>query len=356
MIGHKDFPSRSGGVETVVLELSSFLARDGYDITVYNRGKHKKDKVMGVTRRGSPTLRSGGSDAVIASFTATFDAIFRRYDIIHYHAIGPSAALFIPHFLRIKTVATIHGLDWQRNKWGKFASWYLKLGEKTAAKYADEVIVLSEDVQKYFLEKYGRKTTLIKNAITPVEEVEIEECKKFGLEKYGYILYLGRLTPEKGLRELIEAYLKTETDKKLVIAGELEDTDFVREIKEMASSSENIIFTGFVSGRMMNELYSNASLFVLPSHIEGLALTLLEAMSCGTRCLVSDIRENTDVLKDFGYVFKVKDVESLTEALKKALSEPPENKFKDEQKEYILKNYSYDDAVEKYKKLYDEVI
>lgn len=91
--------------------------------------------------------------------------------MIHYHAIGPSAALLLAHLCGKKTVSTVHGLNWRVDKWGSFASRYLKFGEKIAAKYADEVITLSDEMHDYFLKTYGRETTLIKNAITPVPDL-----------------------------------------------------------------------------------------------------------------------------------------------------------------------------------------
>lgn len=357
MIGHKDFPSRSGGVEVVVLELASRLASKGHEVTVYNRGRQKKGEAMGVTIRGAFTFQNQSLNALVASFAATFDAVFRKYDIIHYHAIGPSVPLLIARLFGKKTVSTIHGLNWRCDKWSKFASAYLKLGEKVAARFADGIVTLSQDMYDYFLETYARETTLIKNAVVPVAYKECDIIsKKFGLHQKDYILYLGRLSPEKGVQDLVEGYLKSNTDKKLVIAGQAAQTDFVNDLVKAASQSEHIIFTGFVEGDMMSELYSNTALYVLPSHTEGLALTLLEAMSCGTRCLVSDIPENTTVLKDFGSTFRVGDPNALAEALDAALALPDDPEKAKRQIDYIAENYSYDAVVSAYENLYAEII
>lgn len=357
MIGHKDFPSRSGGVEVVVLELASRLASKGHDVTVYNRGKQKKGEAMGVTTKGAFTFKKESLNALVASFVATFDALFRKYDIIHYHAIGPSVPILIARLFGKKTVSTIHGLNWRCDKWGKLASAYLKLGEKIAARFADGIVTLSQDMYDYFLETYSRETTLIKNAISPVEYRKCDIInKKFGLNQNDYIFYIGRLSPEKGVQDLIDGYLKSNTDKKLVIAGEVTQTGFVNEIVKTASQSDNIIFTGFVDGDTMQELYSNAALYVLPSHTEGLALTLLEAMSCGTRCLVSDIPENTSVLKDFGYTFRVSDTDSLAEAIDTTLALPEDSDKVKQQIDYIIENYSYDAVISAHENLYAEII
>ena len=360
MIGHKDFPSRSGGVEVVVYELSTRLAKLGEEVTVYNRTTKwftKNSNVEGVKTRPAPTFKKESLNAMVSSFTGAIKATFKKYDILHFHAIGPSAMLFFPHFLGKKTVATVHGLDWQRDKWGRLASTYLKFGEKMAAKYADAVIVLSDVNKEYFKEKYNRDTILIKNAITPVRALAANIIKKdFGLNKNDYILYLGRLTPEKGIKDLIEAFKEIDTDKKLIIAGDDKPTKYVDEIKEIAKDDNRIKFVGAVSGEKLEELYSNALLYVLPSRIEGLALTLLEAMSCGTRCLVSDIPENTSVTLEFGDTFKCSDVSDLRNNLIRILDEDGDYTKKEEQIAYIKENYSYERVVKETKAVYNAVL
>lgn len=198
-------------------------------------------------------------------------------------------------------VVVKRGLDWDREKWrGSVASKFIRGGEKNAVKYADEIIVLSKNVQKYFLGTYGRETHFIPNG---VNRPEVREAKlitdHFGLEKDSYILFLGRLVPEKGIRYLVEAFKNVKTDKKLVIAGGSSDTDsFMEELKELAKGDDRILFTGFVQGAMLDELYSNAYIYTLPSDLEGMPLSLLEAMSYGNCCLVSDIPECAEVVED----------------------------------------------------------
>ena len=181
MIGHKRIPSREGGVEIVVEQLATRLTALGHKVVAYNRkGKNVQDnnadkenrklkECKGVKLISIPTINKKGIDALLYSFFATIMALFGRYDVIHYHAEGSCAMLWIPHLFGIKTVATIHGLDWQRSKWGGFATKYIKFGEKIAAKYADEIIVLSKGVQKYFKDTYNRETTFIPNGVNKPE-------------------------------------------------------------------------------------------------------------------------------------------------------------------------------------------
>ena len=365
MIGHKRIPSREGGVEVVVEELSTRLVKDGYQVDVYNRrGKNVQDETAdiensnlkeykGVKIIAIPTINKKGIDALIYSFLATIRALFAHYDVIHYHAEGPCAMLWIPHLFGIRTVATIHGLDWQRSKWGGLASKYIKFGEKIAAKYADEIIVLSKNVQKYFKDTYNRDTNFIPNGVNKptIREPKIIK-EKYGLDKDSYILFLARIVPEKGLHYLIEAYKQIDTDKKLVIAGGASHTnDYLKKIKDMAKGNSNILMTGFVQGKELEELYSNCYLYCLPSDVEGMPLSLLEAMSYGCRCLVSNIEENTQVIGKYAETFKKSDVDNLKNELQKILNS--KKKFeKNEVTQYILNKYDWSKVTKKTERIY----
>ena len=368
MIGHKRIPSREGGVEIVVEELSTRLVQDGHEVDVYNRrGKNVQDKeadkekrklkkYKGVKLITIPTINKKGIDALIYSFLATLKAIFGGYDIIHYHAEGPCAMLWIPHLFGIKTVATIHGLDWQRSKWGGIATKYIKLGEKIAAKYADEIIVLSKGVQSYFKETYNRDTNFIPNGVDKPRIKEANIIKeKWGLEKDNYILFLARIVPEKGLDYLIDAYKQIKTDKKLVIAGGASHTNgYLEAIKEKVKNDENIIMTGFVQGEELEELYSNCKLYCLPSDIEGMPLTLLEAMSYGCKCLVSNIEENLQVVGEYADKFKKGDVSDLKEKLEKILN-CEEQYDKEKISNYVIEKYNWNDTNIETKRIYEKV-
>ena len=201
MIGHKDFPSRSGGVEVMVGGLATSLVRRGYEVTVYNRGLQKGHNVYtteGVQARRIFTFQKASLNAMVYSFLATFDALTRDCDVIHYHAIGPSVPLVIAKLFGKHTVCTVHGLNWKVDKWGGFASAYLRLGERVAAKYADDLVVLSESEWNYFQEKYDRTAILIPNAVQMRQPLPCNLiCEKYGLEAGSYILYVGRISPEK---------------------------------------------------------------------------------------------------------------------------------------------------------------
>lgn len=365
MIGHKRIPSREGGVEIVVDELSRRYVSMGHRVDAYNRsGYHvsgkefdeKREKFYkGIRIYTIPTFKNSKLNAIVYSVLATIRAVFGHYDVIHFHAEGPCIMLWLPKLLGIRVVATIHGLDWQRSKWGNFASLVLKKGEKTAAKYADELIVLSKHMQQYFQDNYGRNTVYIPNGISRPERKEANIIReKYGLEKDGYILFLARIVPEKGLHYLIKAYWEANPDKKLVIAGgSSHSQEYMNKIEEMIGGDNNIIRTGFVQGQALEELYSNAYCFVLPSDIEGMALSLLEAMSYGNCCIVSDIPENMEVVEDKALYFKKGNVEDLAKALKRITeNEELVQQYRENSQEFICSKYNWDKVAEKTLQLY----
>lgn len=363
MFGQKRL-SREGGVEIVVKELCTRMAKAGHKVTCYNRSGHhvsgaeydRKTEYTGIRQRSVPTIEKKGLAAVSSSFFAALCSAFGRYDVVHIHAEGPAFFCWIPKMFGKKVIVTVHGIDWQREKWKSgFGSKFIRRGEKNAVKYADEIIVLSVGVQDYFEKTYGRKTRFIPNGVNRPEIQKPELItEKYGLTKDSYILFLGRLVPEKGLRYLIEAYKQTKTDKKLVIAGGSSDTDsFMKEIKELAKDDERILFTGFVQGKMLDELYSNAYIYTLPSDLEGMPLSLLEAMSYGNCCLTSDIPECTEVVEDKALIFKKSDVDDLRNCLQDACDHHEKvQEFKKQAADFICEKYNWDDVVEETMKLY----
>ena len=356
MFGHKRIPSREGGIEVVVTEMSTRMAALGHSVTCFNRSGHhvsglefdeeKLDEYRGVRLKKVWTVDKRGLAAMTASFSAAFHAAFGRYDVVHIHAEGTAFMCWLPKLLRKRVIVTIHGLDWARAKWGKFASWYIKSGEKNAVRYADEIIVLSKGVQEYFQRTYGRATVFIPNGVVKSQKREAEEIRRqWGLEKDSYVLFLGRLVPEKGIHYLVEAWKNIHTDKKLVIAGGSSDTqDYMNRLKDLAG--DGVIFAGFQQGRVLEELYSNAYAYVLPSDLEGMPLSLLEAMSYGNCCLVSSIPECAQVVEDHAAVFEKGNADDLREKLQRLIDCPDEVKrYKDNASAFICGKYNWDDVV-----------
>lgn len=368
MIGHKRIPSREGGVEVVVDEISTRLTQRGYHVDAYNRsGYHvsgkqfdeKRGKIYnGIRLLRIPTFKSSSLNAIVYSFLATFRSLLGRYGVIHYHAEGPCVMLGVSKFFGQSVVATIHGLDWERAKWGDLATRVLKYGEKQAAYKADEIIVLSRNVQDYFREQYNRETIFIPNGIDkPCLRESKEITERYGLKGNDYILFLARLVPEKGAHYLIEAFKQLKTDKKLVIAGGgSHAAEYMQKIYQYVEENDNIIMTGFVQGQLLEELYSNAYVFVLPSDIEGMAMTLLEAMSYGNCCLVSDIPENMEVVEDKAISYQKGNIDELRDKLEYLLENSEVvDQYKEASSQFICEKYSWEDVVDKTVQVYNSI-
>ncbi len=373
MIGHKVIPSQRGGIENVLTSLCPLLTELGAEITVYNRSSDKiEDNYLHEVRNGfykgvrlktAPTIKLRGISAMIASYTAALRASFSNADIVHFHAEGPCAALWIPKLFGKKCVATVHGLDWQREKWKRGpASKYIKTGEKVMAKYADKIIVLSESARTYFKDTYKRDTVLIPNGIDRPKHTAADKITKlFGLKKDEYICVVSRLTPEKGIHYLIDAQNSVKPDKKLVIAGDTGDSDsadsYTALLRKKAKDNPNIIFTGFISGDVLREIYSNTYAVCLPSDIEGMSLSLLEALAYGNALLCSDIPENTSVAKNHALYFKKSDTNDLAKKLKLLCSDSDfAKKLKKGADDFILSKYSRKDVALSHFKLYKSIL
>lgn len=327
-IGQKGMPATFGGVEHHVDRLSREMAAQGHDVTVYVRNWYTDKKLKayeGVKLAHIPTIKSKHLDASVHSFLCSLHALFGKCDIIHYHGIGPTFFSLIPRLFRKRVVATIHRLDWDTEKWGTLAKSLLKIGELISVKVPQRTIAVSEDLKNYIMEKY-QATAIHLGHGTDLPQPKLPGIilNKYCLNTKDYILFMGRLVPEKRVDWLIEGYLELLKNApeaghlKLVIAGGSSATpEYVQKLKKMSEGQKSIIFTGYVTGAEKEELLSNALLFVLPSRLEGFPIALLEAKSYGICCLVSDIPPHKEAIQNQvdGVFFKSYDFSDLCKKL-----------------------------------------
>ncbi|MFH1171952.1 MAG: glycosyltransferase family 4 protein [bacterium] len=338
-IGQKGIPAIYGGVERHVEELAIRLVCRGHHVTVYTRPYYTpatRRSYRGVQLISIPSLKSKHFDAITHTFLSTLDAIRKKYDVIHFHGVGPSLISFLPKLLgsRAKVVATFHSVDRKHKKWGPIARYFLWLGEWAIVSFPDETISVSQTIRRYCQHVFKKRTVYIPNGVS--ENLSGDHStsmirRRFGLMTDQYILAVSRLIPHKGIHYLIEAYKNLETKKNLVIVGDAFYTDdYVRQLRKLAGNDPRIIFTGFQKGRMLAELFANAYLFVLPSEAEGLPISLLEAASFGTCALASNIPENIEVIRAngqvLGYTFRNKDTVDLTKKLRELMRQPKQLK------------------------------
>lgn len=360
MIGSRGIPVTYSGIETHLEELCPRLVRMGHQVTVYckSASEYREPVYKGVRLSRLPAVNSKHFETLSRSFLAVFSELFSSNDIVHFHALGPSILAFLPKIFRKKTAVTVHGLDWQRAKWGKVATACLKGGEWSSSHFCDATICVSKVLQEYYQKKYHKHAFYVPNGVNIPVPVPAGQIHDLGLEKKKYILFLSRLVPEKGCHYLIEAFKRLKTDMKLVIAGGGGHTDdHVRYLKDLAASDERILFTGFVSGNLLRELFSNAYLFVLPSEMEGLPIALLEAMSNRLCVLTSNIPENLEVSEGYGFSFQNRDSLSLSEKLEFLLKHPELVEEKGRAGlEMVRKEYNWDFVTRKTLEVYQEIV
>ncbi len=368
-IGQKGIPAKSGGIERHVEEVAVRMAKEGHEVFVYVRNNYTPKEMAtykGVKLVHLPSISTKHLDAISHTFFASVHSLFSRYDIIHYHGIGPTVLSWIPKFFKRSSavIATFHCQDYYHQKWGAFARLALKLGEFMTCKVPSKTIAVSKSLALFAKEKYGSQTILIPNGAEINYCEQVDAISKWNLKDKKYILSQGRLIKHKGVHYLIEAFKQLEDTSrvpnnfKLVIVGDgFHTDDYVKYLHTISKGRENIIFTGTQTGEAMEQLFSHAYLFVQPSESEGMSLSLLEAMGHGLTPLVSDIKENTDVIEEDGFSFASKSVADLRAKLAYLLSRPEEvEKIGKLAKKRIQDEFSWDSIAKKTIEVYKTAV
>jgi len=366
VIGSKGLPAKQGGIEHHCEEIYPRIVEHGHSVDLFARSSYTGDislhqyDFQGVQVVSLPCFDLlKGMDALLSSALGAIASSGTRYDIIHFHAIGPALFSWLPRITSTaKVVVTCHGLDWQRAKWNKGSSYLLRLGERAAVRFADQLIVVSEELRSYFKETYGRETIYIPNAPSNLGESDPDFSygSSLGLKQGRYILFLGRLVPEKCPDLLIKAFQAIEaSDWKLVLVGGTSDTsEYTSQLIEMVEKSKNIVFTGELKGARLAEVIRGSGLFVLPSELEGLPLAMLEAMQEGVPVLASDIPVHKQLVgKERGILFPVGDVKSCVSCLDWAIHHTHElAAMAKNAQEYVQTYYNWDDITTRTLNLY----
>ncbi|MDD3013966.1 MAG: glycosyltransferase family 4 protein [Candidatus Gastranaerophilales bacterium] len=328
VIGTRGLPATYGGIEKHCEELYSGLVKKGHAVTVYSRKYYTKhNEFNGIILKSFSVPNIKGLETFIYSFIATLYATFSDADIIHYHAQGPAIFSWIPRLLtpKKKVIFTCHGIDWQRDKWNFIARNIIKLGEKASSRFPHFKIGVSQSLVDYYKNKYNIKMHKIYNGIKiPQTQPLIKGKENFGLKENDYFLFVGRLVPEKAPEILIKIFKNLKTDKKLVIVGDSAGTDdYVSGLKNLAKDDDRIIFTSYLYGDDLNELYSNAFAYISASKLEGLPITVLEAMSYSRPLILSDILPHVEPVSynnKSGLIFKTNDTDDCRNKIELLLS------------------------------------
>jgi glycosyltransferase involved in cell wall biosynthesis len=366
VVGTKGIPASFGGIERHVAELTSCLVARGFAVRVYCRPYYARvtGSYHGVELVTVPTITTKHLDAITHTFLSTVHALFSGFDIVHFHAMGPSVLSFLPRLFGVRSVVTVHGLDWKREKWGRFAAWFLRLGEYASARFPDRTILVSHSLDAYYTARYRRNFIQIPNGLAfraPLPPRRI--LGLYGLQGRDYILFVGRLVPEKGCHTLLEAYQRVGTERRLVIVGGTSHSDeYVEKLHAIGRADARVIFAGYLYGDVLTELFSNSYAYVQPSSLEGLSLALLEALSFGSAVLASDIPENEEVLLDSGaaprgIMFRSGDAADLREKLQSLIDHPEEaERLRSVGRSFVVERYDWNRVADRTARVYEEIL
>ncbi len=367
MLGSRGVPATYGGVERHVEEIGARLVERGHEVTVYSRDHYLEDDAP--SYRGMRRLRPGGLaskhlDAISHTAVAAVDALRRPYDVVHYHALGPGLLTPVPRLLsRSRVVLTVHGMDFERDKWGPAARTVLKTAGWVCAHVPDRTVVVAPTLRTEFQRRYGTDPAYIPNGVEPGPQLPARAIRdRFGLRGGDYVLYVGRLVPEKGAHLLLEAWdALRPPGLRLVIAGGTSFTDdYVSRLRASAAGRDDVLLPGYVFGSALSELYANARVFVQPSSLEGMPLTLLEAAAHGSPVVASDIPVHVAMLGHDAAgqrLFPSGSAQGLRQALGRALADPVEEacaalRLRDR----VIEEYSWRRVVDETEALYEELL
>lgn len=365
-LGSKGIPSASisgaGGVERHVEQIATRLAKDGHSVHVYIRSHAAYDKKTyeGVHLIRLPSIQTKNLDTITHAFLATLHVLFQKADIVHYHGVGASTLAWIPRLFkwRAKIVCTFHSRDWFDSKWNWFAKQYLKFGEWAAVHFPHRTIVISHTLQVFCRKTWRRPTIYIPNGAELPGPQGTDLIHELGLEPNRYLLGVGRLVPNKAYDVAMEAYRRVESDMPLVIVGEAYyATDYDRRLKQLAEEDPRVRLVGYQSGRALKQLFAHCYAFVHPSRAEGLSVTIIEAMASGKVVIMSDIKENLELVDHSGIAFPVDDRKAMAEAIKLVLSDPSMVQERGHRaREVVRKEYSWDKVVDKLEQVYKDLV
>lgn len=369
VIGAKGLPPSQGGIEHYCAEVYARMIAQGHSVDLFARSScidlapFDHYDFQGIRVISLPCPGKKGIDAMASSVLGSLFAMGTGYDIIHFHALGPALFTGLPKISSSsRVIVTCHGLDWKRDKWGQLSSRLIHLGEKAAVKFADKLVVVSEDLRAYFRQTYDRDTTYIPTAPASYSQSDpaFAYGRSLGLQPGRYLLFLGRLVPEKCPNLLLKAFqmLQPEGWKLVFVGGNSDTPAFKMKLIESAASDANVIFTGELRGNRLAEIVRGAGLFVLPSNLEGLPLALLEGMSEGIPVLASDIPPHRQLVADQrGLLFRAGDVDSCVAALKWATQHPQEMQARAEQaKRYVQSHHSWEQITAANLSVYESVV
>lgn len=352
-------PNVQGGVETHAEHLYKRLVGLGCNVEVMVRTPFvpRGQRWFGSIRlRRIWAPRRAGVEALIHSLLCVLYAGFARPDILHIHAVGPAIVTPVARLFGLRVIVTHHGPDYERDKWGRFARWLLRSGESVGMRYSHARIAVSKVILDLIRSNYGCDADLIPNGVAAAQQQSAtEHVRRYALEPGRYFVQVSRMVPEKRQLDLIRAYASARPNGwKLALVGGLDVDSYSSEV-QAAASSAGVVLTGFLNGVPLQQLYTHAGAFVLPSSHEGLPIVLLEALSYGLPVLASDIPAHLEIGLDSSNYFPLGDVTSLAHGLTRLAQTRPDAQSRDSRARHVAATYDWDCIADKTLGIYERV-
>jgi glycosyltransferase involved in cell wall biosynthesis len=359
MIGARNIPARHGGLEVAAEQLSVELVSRGHEVRALVDGANQGHDHLGIRIQGVRCVRTKHLHTISQTFFSMPAVLEYRPDIAHFHGVGPGIIASVPRWRNIKTVVTVQGLDWERDKWQALAKRIFGTGVRASLGRSHAVIAVSRSIQYQLQDRLGISAHYVPNGVRLPEPVTTHDfLDELGIKPDGYVLFAARLVPEKGLHFLFDAYRCIASPPPLVVAGSGTGSyaqDYERELRKQAPPGT--IFTGFLFGKALSELFAHASAYVLPSVMEGLPLSLLEAMSYARPVIHSAIPECNEVTRgDAGRSFIARDPLDLARVLGEVLDDKSAAAaLGDVARQRVATEYAWDNIASKTERIYRSV-
>ena len=357
ILGTRGLPPRYGGRETATDEIGRRLVALGHDVVVYGRarGTRRRERVYGgIQVVDLPTVTAKGWDSLVHVLGSAADvAVRRRRGVVVLSDVGTSVAIPLLRATGHRTVWWVDGPAWERSKWSWLGRTYLRLAASLGIRLADEVIIDSRSAARYYEERFGREADYIPYgaSVAPVESTDTLE--ELGLEPGRYVLFVGRLTPEKGLHHLVEAWSAVRSDHRLVIVGDNPyDRPYVETLRSRAD--ERVVFAGYRFDEAFAQLMRHCAVYVQPSEVEGTSPVLLTAMGYARPVIVQGIPENLETIGDAGLAFPPGRVDDLSAHLQCLLDDPVEaERWGERAARRVREVYDWDDIAQRFAEVCD---
>ena len=360
MAGSRGIPAKYGGSETAIEEIGERLVQRDHEVVAYCR-RHNSDTPgryhKGIERVVLPSLNTKNLDTPTHTLLSTLHLLARRRpDLVHYHGMGNSLFLPLLKPFGVKSVVTIDGPDWERPKWGPLARAVLKVSAKLCVSLADALIIDNFSAQDYFEKHFGTRGDYIPYGAHLERAEDTGTLREMGLEPRKYVIFVGRLIPDKGCHTLVDAWRQVKTDMKLVLVGDNPYfKDYIRQLKGKAD--ERVLFPGYVFGEQYRQLVSNAYVYAHPLYVDGTSPSLLQAMGFGNCIVLSDIREAMDVAGDVGYSFRLGDAADLARVLQMLIDQPSlVTEARERTRRKVAELYNWDRVTDQHESLYRRVL